>query len=240
MRIVTVAAAAVLAVLAGLLVVRVNADVRAAAEVHPAPVAATAAVGTRPMLGVIGDSFAAGTVIGGAGGTGFPMMIADRVGWRWGTTAVGGTGYVAHPAGTLPYEAEQVERMVAAQPAVLVVEGSQNDGSAAPAAVGTAADAMFARLERELPRTRIVVVGPVASNSRQAAALAGVDAAVGSSARRAGLPYVDALAEGWFTDAQAALIGSDHIHPTTAGHARIADLLGADLARLGVLPPART
>ena len=99
---------------------------------------------------------------------------------------------------------------------------------------------MFARLRRELPRTRIVVVGPVASNSGQAAALARVDAAVAAAARRAGLPYVDALAEGWFTDAQSSLIGSDRMHPTWAGHARIADLLGADLARLAVLPPSRT
>jgi lysophospholipase L1-like esterase len=238
MRIVTVAAAAVLAVLAGLLIVRAQADDRAdAAVVRPTPVAVAS---TPPTLGVIGDSFAAGTVLGGADGQGYPRMIADRVGWRSVTTAVSGTGYVAHPPQTLPYEAGQVERMVAARPSVLVVEGSQNDGHSDPAAVGTAAASMFARLQRELPRTRIVVVGPVASNSGQAASLARVDAAVAAAARRAGLPYVDALAEGWFTDTQAPFIGSDRIHPTWAGHARIADLLGADLARLAVLPPSRT
>lgn len=107
--------------------------------------------------------------------------------------AVPGTGYVAHPQQALPFEAGQVERMVAARPSVLVVEGSQNDGPAAPAAVGAAADAMLARPKRELPATRIVVLGPVASNSAQSAALSGVDA----------------------------------------------DLLGADLTRLGALPPAR-
>ncbi|HEY2195803.1 MAG TPA: hypothetical protein VGH76_26375 [Actinomycetospora sp.] len=63
---------------------------------------------------------------------------------------------------------------------------------------------------------------------------------VGAAARAAGLPYVDAIAEGWFTDAQASLIGADHIHPTWAGHARIADLLGADLTHLAMLPAART
>ncbi len=181
MRIVTVAAAAVLAVLAGLLVVRAQADDRAdAAVVRPTPVAVAS---TPPTLGVIGDSFAAGTVLGGADGQGFPRMIADRVGWRSVTTAVSGTGYVAHPPQTLPYEAGQVERMVAARPSVLVVEGSQNDGHSDPAAVGTAAASMFARLRRELPRTRIVVVGPVASNSGQAASLARVDAAVAAAAR---------------------------------------------------------
>jgi lysophospholipase L1-like esterase len=237
MRIVTVVAAAVLAVLAGLIVVRAHADDRTAATARPAPIAAVEAPG---VLGVIGDSFAAGTGLADPGAQGFPGIIAARAGWRSATTAVPGTGYVAHPGRPLPFEAGQVERMVAARPSVLVVEGSQNDGPAAPAAVGNAADAMFARLKHELPRTRIVVLGPVASNSAQAAALSGVDAAVGAAARRAGLPYVDALASGWFTDAQAALIGADRIHPTTAGHARIADLLGADLTRLGALPPART
>jgi lysophospholipase L1-like esterase len=236
MRIVTVTAAVVLAVLAGLLVVKTRTDDRASAEVRPVSITAA---DTRPMLGVIGDSFAAGTALGGAGGRGFPMMVAQRVGWRWGTTAIGGTGYVAQLPGTLPYDGGQVDRMVADHPDVLVVEGSQNDGRADVRAVGVAATALFAHLRGALPRTRIVVVGPVASNSAQAAALAGVDRVVGEAARAAGLPYVDALGEGWFTDAQAALIGEDHIHPTWAGHQRIADLLGADLARLGVLPPAR-
>ena len=234
MRIVTASAAIVLAVLAGLLVVKTRADADAAADVRPVPVAA---VSPRPMLGVLGDSIAAGTSIGGAGGQGFPRMIAERAGWRWGTTAVGGTGYVAHPAGTLPYDS-QVDAMVAAHPTVLVVEGSQNDLHSDARAVGPAATALYARLRAALPQTRIVVVGPVASNSAQAAALAEVDAATAAAARSAGLPYVDAIGEGWFTDAQASLIGVDHIHPTWAGHERIADLLGADLARLGALPPS--
>ncbi len=238
MRIVTVSAAVVLAVLAGLLVVKTRADADAAAVVRPAPVAATAAA-PRPVLGVIGDSFAAGTAIGGAGGQGFPRMIAERAGWQWGTTAVGGTGYVAHPAGVQPYQAQQVDAMIAAHPTLLVVEGSQNDLHADVRAVGPAATALYARLREALPQTRIVVVGPIASNSDQAAALAGVDAAVGSAARTAGLPYIDAIGEGWFTDAQAPLIGADHIHPTWAGHQRIADLLGADLVRLGALPASR-
>ncbi|HEY2221841.1 SGNH/GDSL hydrolase family protein [Actinomycetospora sp.] len=237
MRIVTIAAAAVLAVLAGLLVVRAHAEDRVVASVPPAPIAA---VEPPPVLGVIGDSFAAGTGLADPGAQAFPGVIAARAGWRSVTTAIPGTGYVVHPPQAHPYEAAQVEAMVAARPSVLVVEGSQNDGPAAPAAVGTAAEALFARLKRELPRTRIVVLGPVASNSRQAAALAGVDAAVDAAARRAGLPYVDALADSWFTDAQAAMIGPDHVHPTPAGHARIADQLGADLTRLGALPPART
>lgn len=233
MRVVTVAAAVVLAVLGGLVVVTARADDRGPAQVPRAP---TAVVAPPPVLGVIGDSFAAGT--GEVGGRGFPMMIADRVGWRATTTAVAGTGYVAHPAGTQPFTG-QVTAMVAARPRVLVVEGSQNDGHADPAQVGAAATALYSRLQRDLPQTRVVVLGPVASNSAQAAGLSGVDRAVGAAARAAGLPYVDAIGEGWFTDAQAPLIGSDHIHPTWAGHERIADLLGADLARLGVLPAPR-
>jgi lysophospholipase L1-like esterase len=236
MRIVTVTAAVVLAVLAGLLVVKTRTDDRASAEVRPVSITAA---DTRPMLGVIGDSFAAGTALGGAGGQGFPMMVADRIGWRWGTTAIGGTGYAAQLPGSLPYDAGQVDRMVTAHPDVLVVEGSQNDGHADVEAVGTAATALYAHLRSALPRTRIVVVGPVASNSAQAAALTGLDARVGEAARAAGLPYIDAIAEGWFTDAQSALIGEDHIHPTWAGHQRIADLLGTDLTRLGVVPAPR-
>ncbi|NMO90623.1 SGNH/GDSL hydrolase family protein [Actinomycetospora sp. TBRC 11914] len=235
MRIVVVTAVVVLAVLGGLVVVTA-ADSRAAAEVHAAP-PPRAAAASPAVLGVIGDSFAAGT--GEVAGRGFPVVLAERVGWRATTTAVPGTGYVAHPGGTRPYDG-QVAAMVAARPSVLVVEGSQNDGHSDPGQVGAAATALYVRLHRELPGTKVVVVGPVASNSAQAAALAGVDAAVGDAARAAGLPYVDAIGEGWFTDAQASLIGPDHIHPTTAGHARIADLLGADLVRLGAVPPART
>src|SRR3954468_24404275 len=125
MGIATVPAAVVLPVLACLLVVKTRSDDRAAAEVRPVSITAA---DTRPMLGVIGDSFAAGTALGGAGGQGFPMMLAERVGWRWGTTAIGGTGYAAQLPGTLPYDGGQVDRMVAARPDVLVVEGSQNDG----------------------------------------------------------------------------------------------------------------
>jgi acyl-CoA thioesterase I len=243
MRVVIVTTVVVLAVLGGLLAATAHADdavAPAAAVPSDAAVSRDAGPPIRPVLGIVGDSFAAGTPIGGAGGQGFPRMIADRIGWEWRTTAVSGTGYVAHPPGTLPYDAGQIDRMVALHPTVLVIEGSQNDRFADVREVGAAATALYARVRAALPTTRVVVVGPVASNSAQAAGMAALDASVGAAARAAGLPYVDAMAEGWFTDAQAPLIGVDHIHPTWAGHERIADLLGADLARLGVLPPART
>lgn len=232
-----VAAVVVVVALGVALVAKARADGAASGAVTAGAVAESP---VRPLLLVMGDSIAAGTDVGGKDGTGFPMLTADAVDWRWGTTAVGGTGYVnAFLPGTRPYGEAQVEPAVAAAPDVVVVEGSENDvGVGDPADVGVAAGALYRTLQQRLPRARVVAVGPIFADDAKADAAKPWTAALRDAADGAGVPFIDPNAEGWLTRAPRDQIGPDGTHPTAEGHARIARLLGADLARLGVLPPA--
>ncbi|MEJ2866541.1 SGNH/GDSL hydrolase family protein [Actinomycetospora sp. OC33-EN08] len=201
-------------------------DVRAA-------VASPATATGRPVA-VIGDSISEGTPYGGKGAANWAQRVGAERQWTVTNTAVGGTGYV-NPGSAGPFEATQLERVVAARPQLVVVEGSRNDIGLPVEAVRAAASHLYGELRTRLPGARIVVVGPFWDEKTSQKAYAWRDALAGA-ARAAGADFVDPMAERCFAGAYdgGPLIGPDRVHPTDAGHARYAERLRAALDRLGV------
>lgn len=221
-------AVAVVAIL-GLLAVPavVNATTPAAAPyVRPSDAFAEPTPTPDPLsVVVLGDSYTAGSDMGGGNGTGWPVAFAEATGWTVALNAVGGSGYI-QPGATLPSFAERVPEVIAAAPDVVIVEGGLNDASYPPEDVTAAASAQWSALQAGLPDARIVVVGPF--NPTGAENVAVLNESLRAAAESAGLTYIDALP--WM---DAIEIGSDGIHPTDAGHAVIAENMIAALGSLG-------
>lgn len=90
---------------------------------------------------------------------------------------------------------------------------------------------MLERLQAGLPDSEILVIDPIYSFAKKPSA-SPVNEAVKKAAKGAGLTYLDAVAQGWFTGTAHDLIGSDEVHPTDAGHRYLADLIQPAVARL--------
>jgi lysophospholipase L1-like esterase len=130
----------------------------------------------------------------------------------------GGTGYTnpGESAGEAVF-LDRVPDVAAAAPDVVVVEGSINDGG--NAAVRPAAVAVFQALREQLPGAVVVALGPVNTpvDADEEVARRNVQAA----ATDAGVMFIDAF--DWVPVNDATLW--EGIHPTTAGHALIAQQL---------------
>ncbi|WP_372460721.1 SGNH/GDSL hydrolase family protein [Actinomycetospora endophytica] len=182
----------------------------------------------------VGDSYFAGTKLGGIGRSNIASLLAGRFGWNSLNAAVGGTGYAHASSTSPPYALAQLPAVLSHDPSLILVEGSINDGHAEPASAEAAAKNLYAVIAGRLPGVRIVVVGPI-SPGRATGSLAALDDAMRRAANSCGLPYIDASGEDWLPAGIPGLIGSDGVHPTDAGHQRMATLLGDDLVRLGVV-----
>jgi hypothetical protein len=111
------------------------------------------------LLTVIGDSWSSGQPgIGGLGVKGWPTLVARRkLGGDFQNWAVGGTGYVNNAGGhTFQIRAQ----IVAPESQTVIVFGSLNDQTIAPASVGTAATATYQTIRSRAPGARLVVIGP--------------------------------------------------------------------------------
>jgi lysophospholipase L1-like esterase len=184
-------------------------------------------------VAVIGDSISEGTPYGGRGAANWTFLVGEARRWTVTDTAVGGTGYV-NPGPSAPYAAAQLERVVAARPRLVIVEGSRNDIGFPVDRIRDAARGLYRQLRDRIPGVRLVVIGPFWNAGTSVKAFAVRDA-LASEARDAGATFVDPMAEQWFTDAYGTpLIGADDVHPTDAGHALYARRLAPHLDRLGV------
>jgi acyl-CoA thioesterase-1 len=166
----------------------------------------------------LGDSYTAAS----EQGSGYALRTAVAMDWAAVLERFGGTGYVT--AGQLPGGAPYADRLdevVADDPDVVLVQGSTNDICSPVAAVGAAAEDLYAELQRRLPAARLVVLGPTAPPGVDRAAALAVRDAVEDAADGAGVPFVDPIAQGWLTPADG--LYADPIHPNQAGYGQLAD-----------------
>jgi lysophospholipase L1-like esterase len=187
-------------------------------------------------LAVIGDSYSAGSRMGGRGEHGWPALVARHFGASLDVEAVQGRGYrnpgrIA-PGHTFPEQARALVRKWHGD--VLIVFGSRNDSHAAPSRLRATAEATLRYLRSRLPDTRIVVIGPMWPASLPPGGDPEGDRAAIREAAEAvrGLTYVDPMDPPWLSASNIDLIGQDRIHPTDEGHRylsrRIIDLLASD------------
>jgi hypothetical protein len=207
----------------------------------------------RPVALFVGDSYAAGS--GGAGVRGsFACLTARSMGWVCRNDGEPGTGYTnagkvhgaafdtypqralraAGPGGVSSSLATGTGAAGGSDVAVVVVTGGRNDsGSTVPERVA-AAGLTLDRLRVTYPEARIVVVGPFWVDDDVPPSLLEFDAALRTEAETRGLRFVDPIRERWLTTQdRARWIAPDGVHPSVAGHQRIAAMLVADLETAG-------
>jgi acyl-CoA thioesterase-1 len=193
---------------------------------------ATAAPGTSasaqdPTVVFLGDSYTVGV-----GGTGYVSRTAAELGWVAYAQGESGTGY-RNPS-TVPGQTvfgDRLAGVVAADPDVVVVQGSTNDVGQRPELVQAAAATLYAALHASLPSARLVVLGPLSPPDVDAGAVLALRNALVAAASAAGLPYIDPVAGGWLSPPDGLF--ADGIHPNDAGYAQLSDDLAAALHRLG-------
>jgi lysophospholipase L1-like esterase len=180
---------------------------------------------------VLGDSIASGTPIGGQGVSGWPAIVAQKLGLLSLLSAQPGTGYTKDYGSGSAYPT-RVNDVIALRPSILIVEGSRNDIDAV--ATKRSAMAVLSKLRGALPQTKILVIGPFyldAMNPRTTP----INEAVKAAALGLRLTYVDTLKAGWFSGSAHHFVGSDGIHPTDDGHRYLANLIVPLVTQL--LPP---
>ena len=180
----------------------------------------------RPLLCLMGDSYCAGTGLSGRGFFDTARLIAAPRGWRWLNVSLGGTGYLRASEKAGNYLAGQADRAIEAHPYVVVIVGSRNDCREDAKAVAAAADELYDYLATSLPRSRVVVVGPIWPAADVPGNLLEVSATLRVCAAKRQFPFVDALEIGW----QAELLKSDGIHLNNRGHRMLAYRISAAIA----------
>jgi len=192
----------------------------------------------RPVALFVGDSYAAGS--GGAGvQRSFACLTARSMGWVCRDDGEPGTGYTnagkVHGATNDTYPARALRAGPdAGRVDVVVVTGGRNDsGSSVPVRVA-AAGLTLDRLRVTYPDARIVVVGPFWVDDDVPPSLLAFDTGLREAAGARGLTFLDPILERWLTTEQRSRwISADGVHPSVAGHERMAAMMVADLEAAG-------
>lgn len=138
----------------------------------PAAHAVSPALDRRPRIAVLGDSWVEGALSVPELDL-WPNQYAELMGaGAVARMGQGGSGYVA----TVPaWQAEaygsatRLSRLIAYAPQLVVIQGSQNDDTASPTAIRTAAAALYAAIAAGLPEAQLIVVGPPRLNAAPSA-----------------------------------------------------------------------
>lgn len=185
----------------------------------------------RPVAAYLGDSYTTGWSGAGTGKRGWPAIVSASFGWKTVNRAVAGTGFV-NPGWTGQRIRSRVAAVLKAQPGIVFVAAGHNDNRFGSRATGKAAEAALRRLRRGLPDAVIVVIGPIWANGSPPAAIRRIRTELRRHAAAIDAVFVDPIREGWFAGSAGRFILADGIHPSDAGHRRIATRVLAALDAL--------
>ena len=207
----------------------------AGADAAPAAPAALA-LPPHPRVLVFGDSWVYGTAAD-VPAQGFAYLLADRLDAETIVDGVRGSGYLK-PGLDGPAYGERIAALdPALAPDLVLIEGSINDRRLYPVGYREAVTAAWDALAARYPDATVVVLGPAPQVLPVERATALIDRDLARLAAARGWWYVSPIAEGWITEANyASVIDSSAIgrdHPSTRGHAYLADRVAAALTALG-------
>ena len=185
-------------------------------------------VAEQPVVTFIGDSWTEG--IGATALRGYADLTAEQLGWDHYVLGVGGSGY--EQAGRGSTFDERVERAVATDPDVIVVQGSINDRRASPVDLERATLRTLRHLRAAAdPGTAVLVLGAAYTPGLAPAVIDGINDTIAAAADRVQVRFVDPAAENW-NDPVRISMWADDAHPNDAGYQILANRLAPVLESL--------
>jgi lysophospholipase L1-like esterase len=162
----------------------------------------------------------------------WPQDLARILHWRVRVSADPGAGYVNPGAGDRGPFSRLAARLDLARlhPALIIIQGGHDDVGYALPLIRDRVESLVAAIRREAPHARLVVLSVFGRDRRPSSATLATDRTILAAARRAdpAILTFDPLAGRWrFPRAR------DRLHPSPAGHERIAERLAARLALSG-------
>jgi hypothetical protein len=185
----------------------------------------------RPVVSVLGDSYARGCTAVCPASTprsqSWWNYTASDLGWTVGTvSAAPGAGY-ARPSGwgeTLL--AFLRAHRLAANSNYVLLEGGLNDHDQNPDVVYAGTRAVIAEVRRQAPHAKIIVVGAfLPSTSLATSNYVRAARAIDRAAQRSGVSHMSGFMCAYPVD-------RDHYHPTVAGHRAIGHWVAQEIAQL--------
>ncbi|MDY0909108.1 SGNH/GDSL hydrolase family protein [Microbacterium sp. CFBP9034] len=167
---------------------------------------------------------------------GFAYVLGDTLGWETVVDGVRGSGYLKPGLDGGSY-GERVEDLdPALDPDLIIVEGSINDRRLPADGYRDAVTAVWDGLAARYPEASFVILGPAPQVLPVEPATARIDSDLAALAGARGWWYISPIAEGWITAENyldvidVGPIGRDH--PSTDGHAYLAERVAAALDRM--------
>jgi len=187
----------------------------------------------RHILAFVGASYTAS--LGASSPTrGYAHEVAAALGWPAHIYAVSGSGFInAGPHGDATF-AQQITRMPAdLRPGLMIIQGGRNDAGFPAQRLRTAACSTVRAARQKYPGLVVVLLGNVPFRQPVGPGQRSAEHAMAVASHDCQVPFIDPIAEGWITKANApAYVGHVPAHPNNAGYRYIADRVVADLERL--------
>lgn len=200
----------------------------------PAAAVAPLVLPESPSVLIFGDSWVYGSAAR-VPELGFAHLMGDLVGWRTTVDGVRGSGYL-RPGIDGPAYGERIAALDAsASYDLIIVEGTINDRRLPADGYRDAVTAAWDTLSDLYPEASVVILGPAPQVLPVEKATARIDADLAALAAERGWWYISPLAEAWIVASNYLDVidtGAGNDHPSTAGHAYLAERLADAIAAL--------
>jgi lysophospholipase L1-like esterase len=195
-------------------------------------IAQPAQAATNPLL-VIGDSWTQG--VGdrvSSNGLGWSPVAASLLGMALTQDGKGGSGYVNRTTYGDNTFGQRVYRHPADAYRTVIFQGSTND-KAYLSTLAANANMTLRAAKKRYPSALIVVVGPTSISGTSDAATVKVNDKLRAAAWAAGVPFIDAIGEGWFVPGDWSRYSDAATgHPNDAAYQVIGRHIADDVANL--------
>ncbi|WES65971.1 SGNH/GDSL hydrolase family protein [Microbacter sp. GSS18] len=166
---------------------------------------------------------------------GFAYLMDDLLGWRTTVDGVRGSGYLRPGIDGPPYGERIAALDASASYDLVIVEGTINDRALPADGYRDAVNAAWDDLAAIYPDASFVILGPAPQVLPVEKATARIDADLADLAAQRGWWYISPLSRDWIVASNYLDVidtGAGRDHPSTEGHAYLAERLAAAIVAL--------